>query len=159
MAVAGLGVSLAGFAGLIAALEQRPEIRSAVQAWRIRNIVIGGFLTTFAGFGVIATNSITRGDVELTIRVAGILIGIAVAVRGWNSTRPGPAWPTESGRRFGMVANAATALLFAGAAVIARVGLLQAAFLVQLSDPVSIFYNTVKNVTQQGLVTDEQARN
>jgi len=58
MALAGLGVSLAGFAGLISALDRRPAASSVVAAWRIRNIVIRGFMVTFAGFATVALYTI-----------------------------------------------------------------------------------------------------
>ncbi len=42
MAMGGLGVSLAGFAGLISALDRRPISRSPVAAYRI-TIVFNGY--------------------------------------------------------------------------------------------------------------------
>jgi hypothetical protein len=54
MAIAGLGVSLAGFGGIIAALDRRPAAQSPIAAWRIRNIAFTGFTLTFAGFSTVA---------------------------------------------------------------------------------------------------------
>ena len=62
MALGGLGVSLAGFAGLISALDRRPEGHTPIARWRIRNIVVGGFAATFIGFGIIAMSTATTNE-------------------------------------------------------------------------------------------------
>src|SRR4029077_15770764 len=73
MAFGGLGVSLAGFAGLISALDRRPAAHSALVAWRIRNIVFLGFSLTFVGFGTVALYAVTGADLPLTVRIASLL--------------------------------------------------------------------------------------
>lgn len=55
MAMAGLGVSFAGFAGLIATSAPEEERDSPVWWWRITSVVRTGLLLTFLGFGIIAT--------------------------------------------------------------------------------------------------------
>jgi hypothetical protein len=145
MALAGLGVSLAGFAGLISALDRRPAAGAAVAAWRIRNIVIGGFTVTFAGFLTVSLYTVTRQDLTLTVRLASLALAVANVVPVTES-RPGPAWPSERGRR---VAIAATLALIAGDlsnVIFGGFGLLQLLFLLQLLNPVSIFFNTVRDV-------------
>lgn len=145
MAIGGLGVSIAGFAGLIAAFDRRPA-KSPVSSWRIKNIVAGGFFVTFSGFSVIAAHSLTGGDVELTISIIGGVLGIFVLVRGYISTRPGPAWPSPRGRSIAMAFVVGDAVAYLLAATTAHLGLLQLGFLIQLSDPASIFFNTVREV-------------
>jgi hypothetical protein len=68
MAIGGLGVSIAGFAGLIATLDRRPEARNPI-GWRIPNIVIRGFHVTFSGFTTVAIYTITA-DVGMAVRIA-----------------------------------------------------------------------------------------
>jgi hypothetical protein len=53
MAMGGLGISLAGFAGLIATLDRRALSGNPIAAWRIRNIVLRGSLVTIIGFGTV----------------------------------------------------------------------------------------------------------
>lgn len=98
MALGGLGVSLAGFAGLIAALDRRAEF-DAIQRWRLSNIVIGGFTVTLFGFGTIAVFLITD-DVQLTARVSSLFLGVALSMRHIGAIRPGAAWPSEQRRLF-----------------------------------------------------------
>ncbi len=148
MAIGGLGVSLAGFAGLIAALDRRPTAHSPIASWRIRNIVIGGFITTFAGFGTVALFTATDEDLTLTVRLAGIFLAGAVVVRAWFEQRPGPAWPNDRGRWFAIGSVIVLVALAIANGVRARLGLLQFMFLYQLADPVSIFFNTVRDVTR-----------
>ena len=74
MALGGLGVSLAGFAGLISALDRRPAAQSAVVASRIRTIVFLGFTLTFAAFGTIALYTVTGADLTMTVRVATLIL-------------------------------------------------------------------------------------
>jgi hypothetical protein len=146
MSLAGLGVSLAGFAGLISALDRRPVAHSAVAAWRIRNIVLGGFTITFAGFATVLLFNLTNKDMTLTVRLASLILAAANVVPMFSEARPGPAWPTERGR---LVAIAATLLIIAadlGNVIVGGLGYLQLLFLVQLSGPVSIFINTVREV-------------
>lgn len=51
MALGGLGVSLAGFVGIITALDRSGDARSVIAMWRLRNIVWAGFTLTIIGFG------------------------------------------------------------------------------------------------------------
>lgn len=60
MSMGGLGLSLAGFAGLIAALTPSEAAVSAVTKWRITHIVVWGLQLTFIGFGVVAVNAIVE---------------------------------------------------------------------------------------------------
>lgn len=146
MAIGGLGISLAGFAGLIAAFDRGPKARTPTSSWRIRNIVAGGFLITFSGFSVIATHSLTGGDVDLTISIVGSLLAALLLARGYVSTRPGPEWPSSRGRFIAMAFISVDVAIYLVAALTAELGLLQLGFLIQLSDPVSIFFNTVREV-------------
>jgi len=148
MALAGLGVSLAGFAGLISALDRGPQAHSPVRAWRIRNIVVGGFTITFAGFATVALYQVTREDLDLTVRLASLLLALANVLPMFTEARSGPAWPSERGR---YVAIGTTVALIAADLFnvwFAGLGLLQVLFLLQLSGPVSIFINTVRDVAR-----------
>jgi len=143
MAIAGLGVSLAGFAGLIAALD--PRQGSAVRQWRIRNIVMRGFWLTFMGFGTIATHTVTD-DVELTVRIVSAVAALVLFARFLKEIRPGPAWPDRRGLvRASVMAMIVVGLLVANT-VVASVGFLQLLMLLELTDPASIFLFTVRDL-------------
>lgn len=145
MALGGLGVSLAGFAGLIAALDQRPDAHSPIAIWRIRNIVISGFTLTVAGFGVIAVHAVTGGNVALTVRITSVLLAIGVAVRMSVEMRPGPAWPSQFGWRFAVGTSALLVIGYLSSAIRGGVGLLQVILVFHLLDPLSIFLNTARD--------------
>lgn len=143
MGIAGLGVSLAGFAGLISALDPSPG--SPVKAWRIRNIVLSGFLLTFMGFGTIATHALTS-DVELTVRIVSAAAALLLLARFTREVRPGPAWPDRRGLAVASVLGLSLIGLLAANAAIASAGLLQLLLLVELTDPASIFLLAVRDL-------------
>jgi len=148
MAFGGLGVSLAGFAGLISALDRRPGAHSAVAVYRIRTIVFLGFMLTFTGFGTVALYTVTGEDLALTVRIASVLVAVPLVRALLVNTRPGPLWPDER-ERLGTIAfllvNLAVTL---GNLVTASVGYLQLLMLLSLLGPVSVFYNTIRDATR-----------
>lgn len=145
MALGGLGVSLAGFAGLISALDRRPEGHTTITRWRIRNIVVGGFAATFIGFGIIAAYTVTR-DEALTARVASLVITAFVIVRGYSEDRPGPAWPDERQRRYAIAGDGAFALVALGNVIVGSVGYLAFLMLGLLVAPVTSFVFAVRDI-------------
>jgi hypothetical protein len=147
MVFAGLGVSLAGFAGLINALDRSPDRGSPVTAYRIRNIVLLGFWLTFTALGTIATYTVTGGDLSVAIRV-GTLSRVLPLVRGFfGDLRPGPAWPDERERRISNLIGITMLLITIGNLVVASVGYLEVIMVMGLIGPVSIFYNTIRSAT------------
>jgi len=143
MAVGGLGVTLAGFAGLIAALQGR---EGPVAAWRIRNVVFQGFGVTVTGFATVALYTITQ-DVSLTVRLASIVLVVWRAAN-WGELRPGAAWRDERQRRGGIFIQLAFAVAIAVNIALASVGYLQLLLLFALLSPVGIFSLAVRDVTR-----------
>jgi hypothetical protein len=150
MGIAAIGVSLAGFAGLIAALDRRPVARSPVTAWRIRHIVMGGFTLTLAGFGTVALYNLTGQDVTLTVRLASLVLALVNVAPMPRESRSGPAWPSERGRRFAIGSSLLIVAADLGNVVVGSPGYLQVLFLLQLLGPVSIFFNTVRDAANDG---------
>src|SRR4051794_5546350 len=142
MAIGAIGVSLAGFAGLISALNPTPGSRSAIAAYRLSGIVFLGFTLTLAGFGTIAAYTISGEDLTLTVRV-GTLLLLIPQLRGYLQARPGPAWPNERERRLGVVSLAVLTVITLGNLVVASLGYLLLLMLASLIGPIQIFYNTV----------------
>lgn len=148
MALGGLGVSLAGFAGLIAAFDRRPNAHSAIAAWRLRNIVIGGFFVTFAGFGTVALHTATDDNLQLTVRLVSLgLVLYDLALLGLEH-RAGPAWPNERRRRRQVLGVAVFVIVAAANVAFGGLGVLQILLLIHLFYPMSIFVNTVVDVTR-----------
>jgi len=148
MALGGLGVSLAGFAGIISALERRPAPASAVTQWRVRNIALAGFTLTITGFGVIAVHAATGGDVPLTVRIGSGFLIVANALRIYSEMRPGPSWPGDDGRRRAIVIELALIAGFVFTTITARHGILQLLLIGQLGFPLSVFLFTVEDATR-----------
>jgi hypothetical protein len=146
MAFGGLGVSLAGFAGLIHALDRSQAAHSAVAAYRVRGIVYLGFCLTLVGFGTVALYTVTGENLTLTVRIATIALAL-MGVRGLVESRPGPAWRTEGERRVSIVVVTLIITVTLGNVLVADLGYLQLLLLLQLSGPMSIFYNTIRDAT------------
>jgi hypothetical protein len=144
MAFGGLGLSLAGFAGLISALNPHPS-NAVIAAYRIRTIVFLGFTLTFAGFGTVALYSVTSGDLAATVRLGTLLMAISFLRGLLIDTRPGPAWPNEGERRLGFAILLLMMAITLGNLAVASVGYLQAVLLLGLIGPVTIFYNTIRD--------------
>lgn len=153
MALGGLGVSLAGFAGLIATLGSRAA-GSVVVGWRIRNIVIGGFIISFAGFGVVAIHAVSDGNVNLTVRLSSLLIAVAHGAHAWWAVRPGSEW--ETGSRLAAILPAG--LVVVGLlvnAIVGDVGLLHVLVLALVVAPASIFVTTIRDVARAERLPDD----
>jgi hypothetical protein len=147
MTFGGLGLSLAGFAGLIAALTRRPAKNVPLAAYRVRTIVFLGFSLTFIGFGTVALYSLLTPDIDNTIRAGTILMAIPF-VRGLLiDTRPGPVWPNEGERRFSVGLLVIMLAATIANVVLASVGFLQILMILGLIGPVSIFYATIRDAT------------
>jgi hypothetical protein len=146
MAVGGLGVTLAGFAGLIAALHGREGGHSPVAAWRIRNVVFEGFSVTSVGFGTVALYTITQ-DVALTVRIATAFLGLTLVAR-WGEMRPSAAWRDERQRWSRIVLQAVFIAAVLVNVAVASLGYLQLLLLISLSAPAGIFALAVRDVTR-----------
>ena len=148
MGLGGLGVSLAGFAGLISALDRRPVAHGAVAGWRIRNIVMGGFQVTFAGFGTVALYTVTDKDLTLTVRLASLFLAAMTLAPIPREGRPGPAWPDDRHRRRAVAFSVALAVAEVANVAVGSLGYLQVLLLLHLSGPVSIFTRAVRDVAR-----------
>lgn len=144
MAIGGLGLSLAGFTGLLAAFHTEESTDAAVYQWRIRVIVTASLFVLFLGFGVVPIHDWT-GDTELTVRIATALVVLLAVVLQVRFGGPGPAWPDESRRRIVRSAVAVQIAIVAINLFVASVAFLQVIFLWLLFTPASAFYNAVRD--------------
>jgi hypothetical protein len=148
MALSAVGVSLAGFAGLIAALGRRPGADSAILAYRITNIVYLGLTRAIAGFGTLVAYTVAEGDLAVAVRVGTVLV-LLPYLRGFGELRPGPAWPDERQRRIGLALLVGMILVTGANVVVASVGYLEVLLLAALViGPGLIFYGTVRDAAR-----------
>ena len=157
MALGALGVTLAGFAGLISALDQRPAAHSLIAAYRIRGVVVLGFSLAFAAFGTVALYTITGNDLTLTAQIASLFLALP-HVRGFLEARPGPVWTDERERKIAMVVLFVLLIVTLGNVVVGSFGYLQVLMLLGLFGPVSIFYNTVRDSSRDAAVVRRSPR-
>jgi hypothetical protein len=146
MAIGGLGVSLAGFAGLIAALAPEQQRTSAVARWRISRVVGWGFHVALVGFGVIAIFALLENATQ-TARVASGVGALILSIRSWRSSRPGPAWPEEGWRRSTMVLWAFEVVFVLVNVVLGSVGYLHLIMLLFLAEPAAVFVAAIYDAT------------
>jgi hypothetical protein len=149
MAFGGLGLSLAGFTGLISTLSKRPAADAVLAAYRTRTIVFLGFSLTFAGFGTVAAYGLLAPDVTAAVRIGTALMLIPFAHGLLVDTRPGPVWPDESQRRGTILVLIAMMAIAVGNLAVASVGYLQVVMLLGLVGPVTIFYNTIRDASRE----------
>ena len=98
MAMGGLGLSLAGFAGLLAAFHRSGERQPEIYRWRMSLIVLGSLFVLFLGFGIVPIHGFT-GDVAATVRITTALAVLLTVIGQIRFGGPGPAWPDEKRRR------------------------------------------------------------
>ena len=146
MGIGGLGVSLAGFAGLIAAFTPEQQRNSALARWRISRVVSWGLHVTLLGFGVVAIDSLVEDSAQ-TARIASGLGALLMAVRTWRSSRPSAAWPDERQRRFTMALWAFQCAFVLGNVVVGSVGYLHVIMLLFLAEPAAVFVSAIQDAT------------
>ena len=146
MAIGGLGVSLAGFAGLIAALSPEQQRDSAIARWRIGRVVAWGLHVTLLGFSVVAIYALLE-DEAMTARIASGLGTLLLSVRSWRSSRPGPAWPMDSQRRATMALWSFEVVFVLGNVVVGSVGYLHVIMLLFLTEPAAVFVAAIQDAT------------
>jgi hypothetical protein len=154
MAMGGLGVSLAGFAGLITAFDRTAIAGSPVAVYRISGIVFLSFAVTFAGFGIIVAYEATGHDLPLTIRIGTILLALPY-VRGFLQARPGPSWPDERQRWTTIASLVVLTLATLANVVFASLGYLEVLVMAGLLGPITIFYNTIRDYTRAAPTASE----
>lgn len=144
MSMGALGMSLAGFGGLVAALTPKKMAASPITKWRITHIVIWGLQLTIIGFGVIAVYSIVE-DAAMTARIASAAVAVIHVMR-FRSMRPGPAWRSESDRKQAFWFTVVLILIFVGNVILGRIGYMHVIMLILFAGPASIFASGVKEI-------------
>ena len=141
--VAGLSVSLAGFASLIAALREDSRKWDPVNLWRVKTIVRQAVTILFLALVVIPIFSMTN-DIRLTTRLGSIGLVLALGMDVFTNRHPDPAiWVPRRSWTVAMVSSGVYAALQLVNLSLANLGILQLGFLLALIEPAGIFSNFV----------------
>jgi hypothetical protein len=159
LAFGGLGLTLAGFAGLIATLTPQNPSTSLVTSYRVRTIVFLGLSLTFVGFGTVAVYGVTAADVMTTARIGTLLMMIPFLRGLLVDSRPSLVWTDKRERRITVAIQLALMAAALANLVFASLAYLELLMLLGLIGPVTIFYNTIRDATRgEVAVIDTDAR-
>jgi hypothetical protein len=145
-AIAGLSLSLAGFASLIAWLRDDSGTWDPINLWRVQNIVREALTIVFLAMVLIPIFSMTN-DIRVTTRFGsvGLVLGILIGVLG--NRHPDPAiWVPRISWTIYMTGGAIYGALQLVNIWLASLGILQLGFLLELFGPAGIFYNFVREL-------------
>lgn len=137
LSMAGLGVSVAGFSGLVTAFRRREDGWTRAELWRLRAIPRLSFILVFLALSPFPLYALT-GDEALVIRIVSGLLVLAhlsevIGPRFEMENWPGQSWLVNAG------ANSTVALLSVINIFTAQTGLLELALLLWLVHPVDLF--------------------
>ncbi len=138
----GLGVSLAGFAGLIHALDRSDSADNPETKWRIRNIVMGGFTVALAGLLTWPVYGFTQ-DVDTTVRIVSAYFVLGLIRQFAVDARPGPAWPNDTRRKVFLGIGVALGVVAVINVFAASVALLELLFFLAIGGPIGTFIRAI----------------
>jgi hypothetical protein len=148
--VAGLSVSLAGFAALIAWLRDDSTTWDPINLWRVKTIVRQAFTVAFLALLLIPVFYMTE-DLESTIRVGSAALVISILIDVWINRHPDPTiWVPRVSWTIAMVFSGIYAAIQLFNLPLASLGLLQLGFLLELASPAGIFSNFVRELGHSG---------
>ena len=139
LTVAGIGLSLAGFAGLLASFRQPGGSWSRVDLWRLKRIVNRSFavlalaLVPIPVFAIVADEALTVRMVSVLL-AALVLLDVASITPGWRRD-----WPDDRGLLVAWALNGGIAALALANGLWASVGVYELELGYLLLWPASIF--------------------
>ncbi len=157
MLMGSLGVTLAGFAGLISVVGSRGRALGAVERWRVRHIVTRGFAVSVVALTTIFVFS-AIGKLDPTVRIATVLLLLA-RFSFWSQSQPGPAWPNEQTRRRVRGNWLIGIAVVASNIYFASVSLLQGLLLLELVSPMIVFVRAVLDDSEEKIADPTGAPN
>lgn len=145
-AIAGLALSLAGFASLIAWLRDDSGTWDAINLWRAKNIVREALSIVFLAMVLIPIFSITN-DIRVTTRFGSVGLVLSTLIGVLINRHPDPAiWVPRISWKIYMTGAAIYGALQLVNIWLASLGVLQIGFLLELASPAGIFYNFVREL-------------
>jgi hypothetical protein len=144
--IAGLAVSIAGFAALIAWLREDARTWDPINLWRVKTIVQQAFTIAFLALILIPIFALTN-DMETTIRLGSVGLLVYTALDVFKNRHPDPEiWVPHRTWTFYLVFSILWGALQLVNIWVASLGILQIGFLLELSSPAGIFYNFVREL-------------
>lgn len=141
--VAGLSVSIAGFASLIAWLREDSRSWDPINLWRVKTIVREAFTLLFLALLLIPVYSLT-GDIHTTIRIGAGAMALSIGLEAFTHRHPDPTiWQPRASWTAYMISSVVYGALHLTNIWLASLGVLQIGFLLALISPAGIFYNFV----------------
>lgn len=156
LSVAGLALSVAGFAGIVSAFRNREQGWTRTELWRLRAIPRLSITLVFLALLPFPLYALT-GDEALVIRaVSGLVIlayvGEMVAAAFDRASWPGRTWLV------GAAGSAVFALVSLVNLVVAHVGLLEIALLLLLLEPAALFVRVLSHFEPAVIDVDPRDR-
>jgi hypothetical protein len=144
--MAGLSVSLAGFASLIAWLRDDSGTWDPINLWRVKTIVRQAFTVAFLALALVPIFSLTQ-DLEATVRLGAVGLLISIGIDVFINRNPDPTiWIPRMSWTIAMAFSGIYAALQLVNISLASLGLLQLGFLLELASPAGIFSNFVREL-------------
>lgn len=144
--VAGLALSIAGFASLIAWLRDDPDTWDPVNLWRVKAIIREALTLVFLALVLIPIFTITN-DIRMTIRLGSVGFMLSIVYEVVRNRAPDPTIWTP---RITWVIYMVGSLIYFCAHVVnlwlANLGLLQFMALLAWLSPAGIFSNFVREM-------------
>jgi hypothetical protein len=143
LSLAGLGLSVAGFAGLVSAFRRRDEGWTRTELWRLRTIARLSFTLVFLALLPFPFFALI-GDEVLVIRLLSVLVvllyvGDIVAPGFDRQNWPGHSWLASA------LVDAAFALVSLVNLFVGQTGLLELALILRLLHPVNLFLRVLRS--------------
>jgi hypothetical protein len=146
LSIAGISVSLAGFAALIAWLREDSSSWDPINLWRVQTIVRHALTLAFLTLALTPVYSLTE-DMETTIRAGSLFLILAHLYDLFKARDRDPVlWVPPSSWWVFIFTGAALIGLQAVNLWVASLGLLQIGLLAFLTSPAGIFYNFVREL-------------
>ena len=144
--VAGLSLSIAGFASLIAWLRDDPQTWDPINLWRVKAIVGEALTLVFLVLILIPIYTFTD-DIQITIRLGSVAFMLSIAYQMIVNRSPDPAiWTPRISWVLYMVSGGVYFLLHLANLWLASLGLLQLMALLAWISPAGIFSNFVREM-------------
>jgi hypothetical protein len=144
--IAGISVSLAGFAALIAWLREDSTSWDPINLWRVKTIVRHALTLAFLTLSLTPVYSLTD-DMETTILVGSLMLVVTHVFELFRERDRDPVvWVPPSSWWVLMITGALLIGLQVVNLWLASLGLLQIGFLAFLTSPAAIFYNFVREL-------------
>ena len=143
LSLAGLGLSVAGFAGLVSAFRRRDEGWTRTELWRLRTIARLSFTLVFLALLPFPLFALS-GDEVLVIRLMSALVvllyvGDIVAPRFDRDNWSSRSWLASA------LVDAAFALVSLVNLFVAQTGLLELALILRLLHPINLFLRVLRS--------------